>query len=96
MIRDATPGVQSLIGVEHVADRAQRLDRERREAGDREPTRRRVRHPAWDIEINAVVSADRYRDVGVARDANHLELRTCEGMEWVVDCDFRRLGIVRC
>src|SRR5215510_2213049 len=96
MIRDATRGPQSLIGVKHNAGRAHRLDRQHRDIRNREPPRRRLGHPPRDVEIYAVRPTDGNWYVGVARDANDFELRTCERMEWVLDGDARRLGIVRC
>jgi hypothetical protein len=84
------------MSAEHRADSAQGVERQRPHIRDREPPRRRLGHPARDVEIHAVRPTDGNWYVGVARDANHFELRTCERMEWVLDGDARRLGSVRC
>jgi hypothetical protein len=96
MIRDDTCRLQRLMPTEQRADRAQGFDRHRGHFGDPEPACCRIGHPARDAEIDAVWPADRDRDVCVARRAHHLEWRTGEGMEGVVDGDARRWGIVRC
>lgn len=90
-------GLQALMRGEQGGNRAQCLERERRDRGEPELTRRRFGHPSRDREIDAVRSTDRDRDLRMARCANHREFRTCQWMEWVVDPDARRLGIVeRC
>jgi len=96
MIRDAFRTLQALIRAEYIAGRAQRLDRNCRDIHDHEPTRRRLGHPSRDVEIHAVRPTDGQWEVGVSRNPNDLEWHTCEGMEWVLDGDARRLGIVRC
>jgi hypothetical protein len=95
MISDAFFELQPLIRLQYLAGRTQRLDGERRDGRDHEPPCGWLSHPSRDLKIHAVRSTDGQWEVRVARDPHHLELRTRQGMEGVLDGDSRRLGIVR-
>ena len=96
MIRDGD-GLQALMRRQQRGHQAQRLERQRGDRRERALARRRFGHPARDLDVDAVRSTDRDRDLRVTRCANDLEFRTGQWMEWVVNFESRRLGIVeRC
>ena len=82
--------------VEHGADGAQRLDGQRRDILDYNALGGGFGHPSRDLQINAVRSTDGDRDLRVARCPDDVEFGTSKWMEWVVNAESRRLGIVEC
>ena len=96
MMRDLLRWLQLLMRVEHGADGAQDLDGQRGDIHDGKALGGGFGHPSWDLQINAVGSTDGDRDLGVARCPDDVQFRTSKWMEWVVNADSRRLGIVEC
>src|SRR3972149_2449464 len=89
-------GFQPLICSEQFERGAQRLECQGGDLRQHDVACSRFRHPPRDLEIDSVRSADREWDPGTARCPNDFELPTCQRMEWVVNRDFRRQGIVKC
>jgi len=77
-------------------DGAQHVEGQHRHRGELKALRGGVGHPPRDLEINAVRSADRDRQLGVAGRRHHQEFLAGKRMEAVVDRDLRRQGIVTC